>query len=146
MESPKPSEHHKKLEPFVGRWTAKERVFASAWSPKDSTADAAFDFRFAADGFALVGDYTHDEPAGGMLLRGDAVIGWDDKQKHYFLFWLDNYGSSNITGRWEGDALMFEGGSQRTSFRLRKTGFISRVEMREGPEWKTLQEGTFAGR
>ena len=153
MEMPKPTEHHRRLEAFVGSWRGEEKLSPTEWDPVGGTAVGTFRYRLDLDGFFLLSDYTQSRGATPNF-RGHGVYGWDDQAQHYTMYWFDSMGGSgpvNIPkGRWEGNALIFEGSMQapgwasRYVHRLEDGLYHFRLELtRDGSEWKTMLEGHY---
>jgi hypothetical protein len=141
METPKPTEQHRRLEAVVGTWSSQETMHSSAWS-QGGTATGSFVFRMAIDGLYLIGDYTHKE--GNFQLLGHCVIGWDAKRSVSVMHRFDNFFSSVTDGRWVGEMLAFEHPRNRTSFELTSAGFVFRVDAaKEGKGWDPMQEGVY---
>ena len=82
MDIPKPSEPHRKLEKFAGKWTGEEKLRAAGpWKPSGEKAKGTFNFHEAADGFFLLADYDERVEGGKPGIRGHGVLGWDPKAR-----------------------------------------------------------------
>jgi hypothetical protein len=153
MELPKPSDPHRKLEKFAGKWTGEETLRpAGPWKPSGKKAKGTFDFHEGAGGFFLLAEYDERVEGGKPGIRGHGVIGWDPKEKSYTLHWFDNFGNPPAQpgrGQWKGDTLTFEHDMGehrgRTIFELDgKNAMNFRVEMSgDGKSWDRAVDGKY---
>ena len=148
MEVPKPSEAHRRLAAFAGRWRGEEILHPAPWLPERRTASGHFDNRVGVDGMFLINDY-REERDGEVLLWGHGVYGWDAERERYTMYWFDSAGvpPRQILGTWEADSLTFTAhdpevryvytllGSDRFTFR------IERLTDDEG--WLPVLEGDY---
>lgn len=87
MEAGTPGEHHKHLQPMVGKWNAqvKWRMDANApWSTSTTTSVVAW---------ILGGRYLQEKVSGeidGAPFEGLGMIGYDNVKKKHFSTWMDN--------------------------------------------------------
>ena len=107
-----PNEHHHKLRKLVGNWVGQEKLVAS---PDGAVRPATgrINTRLDLEGFVVLEDYSQERD-GQMVFRGHGIFGWDDHQRDYIWYWVDSMGSapaSPARGKWEGDTLLFETGT-----------------------------------
>jgi len=150
MEMPKPTEAHRKLEAFAGRWTGREKMSPSPWDPKGGTAVGRCDNRQAVDGFVIVHDY-EQERDGRINFRGHGVFGFDATEQCHVLHWWDSMGmAANVfKGKFEGNTLQMLcresfGTSRGTWEFLDANHYRFRMEMsQDGQPWATLIEAEY---
>lgn len=112
MAAGSPNEHHKALEPLVGKWTyAMQWWMAPNAAPEAMTGTSENSFtmggRFLKQ--KVKGDPIPDHPA----FEGLSFIGYDNLRKEYRSIWLDNMSTSMAQGTGQYDAatktLMLQG-------------------------------------
>ena len=149
MESPRPTEGHRRLEKLIGQWEGEERVHPTPWSP-GGIARGRVANRLALDGFAVVQDYHHEGPD-GTRFEGHAVFRWDSETGDYVCHWFDSFGGapSEFRGEFDGDVLVLTSrgaqGFTRARFDLSETdryGYRMDVSP-DGESWVPFLEGTY---
>jgi hypothetical protein len=150
MEMPKPTEAHRKLARFAGRWTGQEKLSPSPWDPKGGTAIGLCVNGVATDGFILVHDY-EQERHGAVNFRGHGVFSYDNAEKSYRLHWWDSmgFGINVFCGQFEGNILRMlcplPQGSTRGTWEFtddRHYKFLMEVSP-DGKNWMTMIEGDY---
>lgn len=146
MERPKPTEQHRKLERFAGKWNGEEKIHGSPHTT-EAKATGTFEFRQVLDKLFTTMDYV-ESANGKTLMAGHGVIGWDAKQNHYTLHWFDTFGSppgGPGTGQWDGDTLSFhQEGSGNTVLQLADGGLVFKIGMDvDGKGMKPIIEGRY---
>jgi hypothetical protein len=109
----KPKEHHQTLRILVGNWVGQEKLAASPVGAAER-ATGRINARLDLGGFFVLEDYSQERD-GQTVFRGHGIFGWDDHQMDYIWYWVDSMGSvpaSPAHGKWEGDTLLFEAGTQ----------------------------------
>lgn len=93
-----PSEHHKRLEPLIGKWTHVSKVYMGGpgTPPMESTGTSETKW-------VLGGRFILDEHKGsmmGMPHEGIGLTGYDNYRNMYTSTWCDNMGTTilNMTG------------------------------------------------
>lgn len=91
MKIASPSEHHKRLEPFVGKWNAVSKVYMGGpgSQPMESTGTTERKW-------VLGGRFVMEEHKGqmmGMPHEGIGMIGYDNYRNMYTGSWCDNMGT-----------------------------------------------------
>ena len=150
MEMPKPTDAHKKLQRFAGRWSGEEKIYPSAFDPKGGTSIARVNNRAALDGFTVVQDY-EQEINGTLNFRGHGVFSYDPNRQSYFMHWWDSMGMpmSEFKGTFEGNVLTLvqqhAHGVNRAVFDLFEEGkYKFRMEVsQDGKQWQPFMEGTY---
>jgi hypothetical protein len=88
-----PGEFHELLKNFVGTWSAEVTMWMNPGSPPVlSKGKATFEQIF--EGRYIVGDYLGEFM--GAPFKGKSIIGYDNAQKKFFSFWIDNYSTGNL--------------------------------------------------
>ncbi len=106
--APTPGAEHKRLEPFVGKWSIEGVAQASPYGPagKLTSVDT---FEWMPGGFFMTHHW--DSRQGGVEIKGMEVIGYDSHSKGYTSRFFDNLGntgsfkatSQGQTWIWTGD-------------------------------------------
>ncbi|MDX1388355.1 MAG: DUF1579 family protein [Acidobacteriota bacterium] len=150
METPKPTDAHKRLEKLAGRWSGEEHMSPSPFDPEGGEATGRVDNRVALDGFVVVQDY-EQERGGVVAYRGHGIFTWDATRDEYVLYWFDVMGMppSEYRGNFEGETLTLTGktprGHYRVVFDLGKTdGYSYKAHVSpDGRSWQTFMEGSY---
>lgn len=90
MELAQPGSHHKHLAPFVGSWKGE----ATMWMGPDS--EPMVEQSFAEISWILGGRFLSWKNTGAfgeMPYEGLAVEGYNNGEKRYESFWIDNFGT-----------------------------------------------------
>jgi hypothetical protein len=147
---PQPTEEHRKLQRFAGRWAGDEMLSPSEWGP-GGPARGRYALTSVCDGFFLTQEY-EEEKDGRTSFRGHGVLGYDARAQEYTWYWVDSMGmppAAASRGRWEGDTLVFQSamGPMRSRYTWRFTGpdtLQFRMEMSpDGSTWKLNMEGNY---
>jgi Protein of unknown function (DUF1579) len=107
MKMPTPSDEHRKLHRFAGRWTGEETLEPSPWGP-GGPAVGRTSAEVALGGMFVVSDYS-EEKDGQVVFRGHGVFGWDPRAKQVNWYWFDVMGETPpapARGAWDGDTLI----------------------------------------
>jgi hypothetical protein len=151
MTMPKPTEAHRKLARFVGKWTIEETMHPSEWAPKGGRAQGRTEYHLGCDGFFLVCDYAQLRD-GEETFRGHGVYGFDPKTNLYTMRWFDSMGhdpGEAATGTWDGDVLRFEHATSRGRARYTYTWrsddeYAFRIEnSADGETWKSFLDSVY---
>jgi hypothetical protein len=151
MDMPKPTEKHRWLERYAGKWQGKENMHPSAWCPTAMVAEGRMNNRVGLDGFVVIGDY--EQLNGGQVcFSGHAVYTYDAKTDEYLLNWYDvmNPACEVFRGRPNGESISFvsvgQMGHHRLTHDFGTTGVMkSKMEMsKDGTSWTTLFDGTYS--
>ena len=86
-----PGEHHKLLEPKVGKWTAVVKMWMDPNQPEPTVSDAKAEYKWIMDGRYLLN--TTEGDFGGMPFHGQAWEGYDNLKKKFAWVWIDNMGT-----------------------------------------------------
>ena len=108
MAAATPGEHHQWLSAFYGNWKTENKSY---WDPKSepmvstgtSKCEMILGGRFLKVESSL--------PVMDMTMNGLGYLGYDNDAKEYFMFWIDNIGTSMYTakGQREGNVLTMYG-------------------------------------
>ena len=96
-----PGAAHKKLEPFIGEWTAEVKAWMAPGQPaveSKGTAKATW---------ILDGRYVQEEFSGdfmGQPFRGMSLTGYDNIRGKYRSVWVDNMSTTIVTSEGDLDA------------------------------------------
>lgn len=96
-----PGAAHKKLDPFVGEWSAEVKAWMAPGQPpaeSKGTAKATW---------ILDGRYVQEEFTGdfmGQPFRGMSLTGYDNVRGKYRTVWVDNMSTTIVTGEGDLDA------------------------------------------
>jgi hypothetical protein len=151
MEMPQPTEEHKRLDAFAGRFLGVERIHPSPWDPQGGTARATVDSRVACGGFCLVTDYVQKR-GGRVSYVGHGVTGFDPKHRRYLQHWSDDISGmppEAKPGVWDGDTLTFHSagpqGRTRYVYRVAERGaYEFRIETSgDGVAWAPFLEARY---
>lgn len=95
-----PGEPHKKLEPFVGRWTLTVKyILQPGTAPTETTGKA--EFKWAMGGRFLLEEVKTDMM--GQPVEWFGIHGYDNSKKKYASAWIDNMGTAIdlMDGAWD---------------------------------------------
>jgi hypothetical protein len=110
MASPKPSpEMERQAKLLVGTWKVAQKFEASEMGPA-SESTGVDTMKLGPGGLSIVSDYRSEGGAMGSF-SGHGVTTWDEHEKVFKVFWVDSMtpGAMAMTGRWEGDSLVYTG-------------------------------------
>jgi hypothetical protein len=151
QEAPKPGPEHKRLEYYVGEWTAEVEVKANPFMPagKYGSEDECEWFE---GGFAVICESEGTGPLGKM--ESVAIMGYNAEEKVYTYYGVDNTGmvpASVAKGSVQGDTWTYTdeskmGGklvkSRYTLQHVSPSSYTFKWEVEgEGGKWATLMEG-----
>lgn len=150
MEMPKPTDAHRTMHQFAGKWAGEEKMYPSMWDPQGGTAVARMDSRVGLEGFVVIGDY-EQERGGCICFRGHSVFTYDDNRKCYAMYWFDSMMGKmeEFTGNFDGGKLVMTSknpmGFARLTYTFPSEGALaSKMEMsQDGQTWKTFFDGTY---
>ena len=100
MKAAKPGEWHKKLEPLVGSFTFKAKMWMDPSQPPTESEGTC------ETKWVMGNRYVRQEVKGnfgGMEFNGVGVMGYDNLKKKYVSAWIDNMGTGISTGTGELD-------------------------------------------
>jgi len=101
-EMPKPTEEHRKLQRFAGKWIGEETLEPSPWGP-GGKATGELQMETILDGFHVAGDYVEGKD-GKVVYRGHSVFGVDAQTGEVVWYWFDSMGTPPAgpsRGKWE---------------------------------------------
>lgn len=149
MEMPVTGPQHESLKKFIGHWEGKEVIQPGPWIPEGGKRTAVIKAKMDLGGFFLIQDYKQLDGK-KTTYRGKGVVGFDAASGKYTCNWFDNCGggSTASTGTLDKGSLSVEKvepfGTQRYTWTLVKKGRLNfKMEMKAGPEWSTLMEGSY---
>src|SRR5262245_26910421 len=150
MEMPKPTDAHRTLHQFAGKWVGEETMYPSIWDPQGGTPTARTESRVALDGFAVIGDY-EQERGGQITFRGHSVFTYNADRKCYVLYWFDSMAGKmeEFTGNFEGNKIALTSKNPMGFARLthtfpREGSLTTKMEMsQDGTTWKTFFDGMY---
>ena len=91
METPRPNQHHDRLERFCGSWSGTVTVKPNPQLPDGMTGASRAETTRELDGWFVVMKYEQRQPDGNVYTaRG--VIGYDDEAGQYTFYWFDSQG------------------------------------------------------
>ena len=155
METPQPTDAHKKLHYFAGSWKGDDVMPPGPWSPTPVPAQSSVTFAIGQNGMILKSEYEYwDEvmvPKG--TYSGHGVYGYDTEAELYTMHWFDSHrGTSGVhraEGTWVGDTLtMIERGAKmwhRSTYRIVDANtYTHKMESSSdgGATWTTFLEST----
>lgn len=85
-----PGDAHKKLDTFVGKWEATMKMYMQPGTPMESQLTSEFTW-------ILDGRFLKQESKGafmGQPMNGFGLTGYDNINKKYVNFWIDNTGTA----------------------------------------------------
>lgn len=101
MKYAQPSEHHKKLEPFIGAWNQTVRIWMTPGADPQ-TLEGSATYKWIMGGRFVQGTYAGNymgEPFHGMDL-----LGYDNFREQYISLWIDNHMTGFMTANgWYND-------------------------------------------
>jgi len=151
MDTPRPTEHHRKYQAFVGTWTGDETLHPMPWEPQKVKVTSKTVNRLDLDGFYLLIDHAQTRD-GQISYRGHGVYGYDTAGQKYTMRWFDVMGcdpGAPAVGTWEGDTLRFQhshvrGHSRYTYTFGKKDQYTLLIEMLpDGKNRTPFLEGTY---
>jgi hypothetical protein len=86
MKMNQPTEHHKKLDAYVGNWDFTTKSWMDPSAPPSESKGTA-ECKWIYGGRFLVEDVSGDMM--GMPFHGMSIIGYDNMNKKYIGFWID---------------------------------------------------------
>jgi Protein of unknown function (DUF1579) len=98
---PQPGPEHKVLEPLVGAWRAKAKIYLDPSKPPQD-AEGVMMRKWIMDGRFLQEEF--DGKLFGMTFKGMGVMGYDPQKKKYVSSWVDNMTLSIMTSTGDYDA------------------------------------------
>jgi len=107
---PKPAPEIERLRTMLqGRWTTEEKHEPNAFVPQGGVGKGSESVRPGPGGLSIIAEYTSQGPTGQFA--GIGIFTWNAAQKVYELHWTDNTNPAMtmMTGKWEGDNLVFTG-------------------------------------
>jgi hypothetical protein len=87
--SAKPDEHHKLLEPLVGKWNTQAKQWLG--DPKPETSTGHSEIKWILGGRFVEEHY--DSVIFGKPYQGQGVTGYDTRTKKYVSTWVDTWGT-----------------------------------------------------
>ena len=148
MQMPQPApEMEKLIKALAGNWLIQEKVFPGPFAPQGGSGRGSESIKRGPGGFSLLMDYQ-----GSALgpFTGHGVATWSPATKQYETAWVDSFtpgGIFTMTGKWEGDKLVFTGVDMSTGSPLQTrhtysnitpTSFTYTMEM--GPSADKMQK------
>jgi len=148
MQMPQPAPEMEKLtKALAGNWLIQEKVFPGPFAPQGGSGRGSESIKRGPGGFSLLMDYQ-----GSALgpFSGHGVATWSPATKQYETAWVDSFtpgGIFTMTGKWEGDKLVFTGVDMSTGSPLQTrhtysnitpTSFTYTMEM--GPSADKMQK------
>lgn len=95
METAKPGEGHKLLEPLVGKWDTVTRMWMAAEQPPAESKGTS-EAKWTLDGRFLIEEATGQMM--GMPYKSISFMGFDNYKKKYVFSYVDNFGTALYTG------------------------------------------------
>lgn len=113
--TPQPSpEIQKLIKMFAGTWSTSEKFDPSEFMPQGGTGSGSETIKGGPGGNSLVNDYRSRGSMGAFA--GHGIIFWDAKRQIFSSVWCDSMSpngcDTGITGKWEGDDLVFNSESE----------------------------------
>jgi len=93
QEAPKPGAEHKVLEPMIGSWNAKVKMFMDPTKAPEE-AEGKMTRKWIMNGLYMQEDFEGN--FGGMDFRGMGITGYDVQKKKYVATWIDNMNTSIV--------------------------------------------------
>ena len=110
MAAATPGEWHQKLAPWIGEWEANSKMWMAPGAPPVESAGTAVAHWILGDRFV---EMTVKSTIMGQPFEGRAITGYNNIQKTYQSFWIDNMGTSMTTNAGsvsaDGKTFTFEG-------------------------------------
>jgi hypothetical protein len=104
---PKPAPELKRLDAFVGKWTAEGQAQASPYGPA-APMTSTDTFEWLPGGFFMAHHW--DVKQGATIIKGMEVVGWDAKAKVFTSTFFDNAGNTGVfKGTLQGNAVVWTG-------------------------------------
>ncbi len=97
MKYSEPDEHHKLLEPMVGNFTTKAKVWMDPTSSEPSVSDGTMKTEWVLGGRFLQQHYNSDFM--GMPFEGLGMLGFDRYKEQYTGYWWDTFGTTTYESR-----------------------------------------------
>ncbi len=95
MEAATPAEAHKKLNDMVGSWKTSSRIWANGLDAPPTETQGTWEVKWVLDGRFL-----QQEMKGEMMgkpFSGIGFLGYDNMNKKYVSFWIDNTSTAMFT-------------------------------------------------
>ncbi len=155
METPRPTDEHRRLAALAGDWEGDETLHA----PLPDGAAAApttgvFRARVVADGFFLATDY-EQRRGDAVTYRGHGVYGYDPSGGVYLMYWFDESGHVPLApvvgrfkdGTWSYEVVGPQGHSRYVYQVVGPAEFAFRIETtKDGATWTPFMEGRYRRR
>lgn len=92
-----------------GRWETAEKYDVSEMTPQGGEGKGQESFRPGPGKMSAISEYNSIGPLGEFA--GVGIITWNPAEKLYYIHWTDNTNPvmTMLTGRWQGDDLVFTG-------------------------------------
>ncbi len=148
MQMPQPAPEMEKLtKALTGNWLIQEKVFPGPFAPQGANGKGSESIKRGPGGFSLLMDYQ-----GSALgpFTGHGITTWSPDTKQYETAWVDSFtpgGIFTMTGKWQGDTMVFTGVDMSTGSPLQTrhtysnitpTSFTYTMEM--GPSADKMQK------
>lgn len=95
METIKPGEPHKGFNDFVGSWETTTSIWMQGHDAPPTVTKGTAEFKMIMDGRYLLQETTGEMM--GMPMTGMGVTGYDNFNKKYVSFWIDNMSTAMYT-------------------------------------------------
>jgi hypothetical protein len=95
-------EHHKYLEPLVGKWNYTMKWWMSADGPADESTGTS-EYKLIFDGRYLQQEVSMPSQEGHPEFKGKGLVGYDNLRKRYESVWFDNMGTGMMVGHGEAE-------------------------------------------
>jgi hypothetical protein len=155
METPRPTDEHRRLAALAGEWEGGEVIHA----PLPDGAVAApttgrFHARVVADGFFLATDY-EQRRGDAVTYRGHGVYGYDPSDGVYLMYWFDESGHVPLApvvgrfkdGTWTYEVVGPQGPSRYVYEVIGPAEFAFRIETtNDATTWTPFMEGRYRRR
>ena len=86
-----PSDHHKKLEPFVGKWDVVTRMWMAGPNAPPTETKGTSEVKWIMDGRFIMEELTGEMM--GQPWKGLGFTGYDNYKNMYVATWMDNLGT-----------------------------------------------------
>lgn len=139
-----PGDHHKHLEPFVGKWDFTMKWWSAPGSEAESGVGKS-EFKWILNGRQLQQDVTSPMPEGEF--RGMGIMGYDNLRQQYHSMWYDNMctGCWVLTGTCDKDGKVFtfkgEVSDPMTGQKNSRIRAVNRVESKDRIIFESYEVG-----